>query len=361
MVSRHDEAAEDRWRLFRFHELNPHLFPGQGSHRCRGLWDLLTSGHREDPECCVHGGQVPGLERCFLDRMERWKDSKSGLPVLVAHPACRHGAGDDHHGPFRDFFASRGLDCLVSRGSWHADRPSLVVVARADVAEGIRMPAGEMGMEPVHRPRWPMPDWEMAEALRLAEEQVLRNRKARLALDADGAGDRDAALALHCEVAYMDRTGGFHNLAREQLEHARRIAEGLSGLELGRLYFKNARDRNFVCGAVPRVLSRAELNRRLGAVQLPRGWWRFRSTQPGHVVSRVSETDPSGEERSATVSLEQGGAMNYWGVLVEYDDGATMRPSLHGETHGYSDSPIFCWPDPESAVRAVIEAWRIGD
>ena len=159
----------------------------------------------------------------------------------------------------------------------------------------------------------------------------------------------------------MDRTGGFHNLAREQLEHARRIAEGLSGLELSRLYFKNARDRNFVCGAVPRVLSRAELNRRLGAVQLPRGWWRFRSTKPGHAVSRVSETDPSGEERSATVSLEQGGAMNYWGVLVEYDDGATMRPSLHEETHGYSDSPIFCWPDPESAVKATVEAWRIGD
>ena len=53
--------------------------------------------------------------------------------------------------------------------------------------------------------------------------------------------------------------------------------------------------------------------------------------------------------------------MNYWSSTVEYDDGATMRPSLHEETHGYSDSPIFCWPDPESAVKAAMEAWRIGD
>ena len=70
------------------------------------------------------------------------------------------------------------------------------------------------------------------------------------------AGEYEVALRLYCETAYMDRTAGFHNLARDQLLRAKELVDGCPGLDLSRLYFKNNRDRDFVCGPVPPVLSR---------------------------------------------------------------------------------------------------------
>ena len=358
MVVRRDNPGEDLRRLSRFRELNPHLLPGQGSHRCRGLWDLLTSRHREDPECCNRGYHGLDLESCFLGRPERWRDTETGLPVVVAHPECWHTEGEDHHGGFQDFFEGRGLAYLVSRGSWHDYAPSLVVVARADVIEGIGMPPGDDGLEPVHYPGWTTPDWEMAEVLKLAEEQLLRDRKARLAEKEEVAGEYEIALRLYCETAYMDRTAGFHNLAGDQLILAKAVVDGCPDLDLSRLYFKNPRDRDFVCGPVPPVLSRGELHRRLRSIELPRGWWRFRSPRGGYALARISGKGPSGEERSGSVSLEQGGPLNYWAVAVEVDGVGEVAPSSRDEPGGHFDGPDFCWPDPESAVRAAVMAWR---
>ena len=351
-------SGEDLRRLSHFRELNPNLLPGQGSNRCRGLWDLLTSRHREDPECCNRGYYRLDLESCFTGRSEQWKDAGTGLPVLVAHPECWHTEGDDHHGGFQDFFEERGLNYRVSRGSWHDGAPTLVVVARADIVGRIEMPPGDDGMEPVHYPRWPAPDWEMTEALKLAEEQVLRDRKVRLAHKEETAGEYEVALRLYCETAYMDRTAGFHNLARDQLLRAKELVDGCPGLDLSRLYFKNNRDRDFVCGPVPPVLSRGELQRRLRSIVLPRGWWKFRSSRSGRALARISWKDPSGGERSGTVSLEQGGPLNYWSVSVEVDGVGEVNPSRRKEPQGYFDGPDFSWPDPESAVAAAVAAWR---
>ena len=293
-----------------------------------------------------------------MGRQEKWKDTQTGLPVIVAHPTCWHTEEDDNHEGVQDFFSGRGLNCRVSRGSWAPDGPSLLVVARADVVEGIEMPPSDAGLEPVHYPGWSVPDWEMMEALKLTEEQVLRDRKARLAGEEEMAGESEVAFRLYCETAYMDRSAGFHNLAREQIVRAKAVVEGCPRLNLTRLYFKNPRDRDFVCGPVPPVLSHGELQQRLRPIVLPRGWWRFRSPRGGHALAKVSRKGPSGEERSGTVSLEQGGAMNYWTVSVEIDGVGEVNPSLGDEPQGYFDGPDFCWLDLESAVRAAVEAWR---
>ena len=48
-----------------FQSLNLHLLEGEGESKnpCRGLWDLLTPRHREDPDCCHGRGQAlaPGI------------------------------------------------------------------------------------------------------------------------------------------------------------------------------------------------------------------------------------------------------------------------------------------------------------
>ena len=357
MVFEQDTPGDGWRRRSQFRSLNRWLEPERGSHRCRGLWDLLTPHHREDPGCCIRGSWDLDLGDCFLGRLERWQDSRTGLPVAVGHPDCWH-VEDDHHAPFQAFFAERGLDYRVCRGGWLEDSPTLVVVARADVIEGVEMPPGLEGLEPVHHPGWLTPDWEVAEARRLAEERVLRDRKARLAQDEEERGDHETALALYCEVAHMDRTGEFHNLARDQLVRAKAVVDACPGLDLSRLYFKNARDRDRVCGAVPPVLSRAELRRGLEGIELPRGWSRFRSLRGGHALARITDLSPTGEERRGTVSLEQGGTMNYWLVSIEVDGAGRVSPSPRDEPGSYSGPADYCWPDPESAVGAAVEAWR---
>ena len=350
MVSDYDTPAGRLRRLDQFKELNPDLLQGQGSDRCLNLWDLLTPRHREDADCCLRVQTGLDLSSCFLGGSERWKDSSSSLPVVVAHPLCGHTEDDvSHHELFGDFFTARGLDYLVSRSSWHGDSHSLAVIARPDVIDGIKMPYEDMS--PVYA-TWPVPDWEMQEALKLAEEDVLRNRRARQARNEEDGGDLAMALRLYCDTAYADRTGGFHHLAREQLGHARRLVGDNYGLDLNHLLFKNNRDRDFVCGQVPPVLSRAELVRRLRKVELPRGWDRFRSPKGGSALARLSFRGQFG-----TVWIVQGGIVNLWSSSLEMEGGAMFRTSLSDESQG-SGAPIFCWPDPESALDAAVKGWR---
>ena len=351
MVADHDTLGG---RRDKFKEFNPHLLQGQGSDRCLSLWDLLTPRHREDTDCCLRGERGLDLVSCFLDHSERWKDSATGLPVVVAHPLCGHTEDDvSHHEPFRRFFAARGLYHSASRASWYSDSTTLVVIARVDVLDGIEMPPEDGSLERVDYPEWPVPDWEMQEALRLAEESVLRNRQARLAQNEEMAGHLQTALRLYCDTAYTDRTAGFHHLAREQLDHARRLVGDIYGLDLGHLLFKNNRDRDFVCGEVPPVLSRANLVRKLHKGELPRGWSRFRSPKGGSALARLSF-----REQLGTVWIVQGGSLNLWSSSVGIEGGAMICTSLSDEPHGYSDAPIYCWPDPESALDAAVQTWR---
>ena len=132
--------------------------------------------------------------------------------ISPAQAGLRHCVS--HHELFGDFFTARGLDYLVSRSSCHGDSHSLVVIARPDVIDGIMMPSSEDMSDPAYS-KWPVPDWEMQEALRLASEGVLRNRQARQTRDEEDGGDLAMALRLYCDTAYADWTGGFHHLARE--------------------------------------------------------------------------------------------------------------------------------------------------
>ena len=128
---------------------------------------------------------------------------------------------------------------------------------------------------------------------------------------------------------------------------------GQLGLDISRLYFKNGRDGEYVCGPLPPVPSRADLEKRLQALRLPSAWGRFRSLEGGLAVARIARGG-----RFGTVSVGQGGDMGFWSASVEMDGGAVVRSSRVDEPGSFSDAPDFCWPDPESAVRAAVDVWR---
>ena len=81
--------------LDRFLMMNSRLVETPGALECPALWDLLTTQRR----CrlgishCYQETQGPGYEhlaRCFLDCIQRWTDTVTGLPVLTSHPECPH-------------------------------------------------------------------------------------------------------------------------------------------------------------------------------------------------------------------------------------------------------------------------------
>ena len=350
-----------------FQSLNPHLLEGEGESKnpCRGLWDLLTPRHREDPDCCHGGDRHSPLEQCFLGRSERWKDRGTGLPVVVAHPGCRHRVKgyDGHHEPCRSFFADRGLAYLVTSrswypSSWYGNDESLVVIARADVIDRIRMPReGHQGGLVLHS-HWPRPDWEMQEALRLAAEAVLRNRRAKRAQDAEKRGSHQDALELYCGTAYIDRTGGFQKLARDQLSHAKRVLDNNPGLDLSSLHFKNNRDRAYIYGPVLPLLSRAALEQRLGSVELPPecGRFTFEKDEETEVATvRIDDGYDPGDLR-----ICQGGTRNLWRAWIDMDEGDFIetQPYAHDLEQIMTEERHHCWPDPESAVEAAVKMWQ---
>lgn len=135
-----------------------------------------------------------------------------------------------------------------------------------------------------------------------------------------------SALRFYCDTAYIDRTGGFHKLAREQLDHAKRILTEQPDLDRHYLIFKNNKDRDYVCGPVQRPLSRSALEKRLRDVELPPGWGRFRSLESGHAVARITAQDRPGAAR-----IEQGGNMNLWSASVEFDNGPPINTYVDGQ------------------------------
>ena len=350
----HSKTAQGRPHfLEEFFRLNPQLIEGQGRHRCQDLWDLLTPRHREDPECCFRGVDSPDMHSCFTDHPEQWKDGPTGLPVVVAHPYCQHRIQDHDHNRHQRFFTERGLEYLVSTGSWYSDRTRLVVIARADVIERIRLPEDNACEDHVACPLPTHVDWEMREALKLAEEGVLRNRNAQLAPEAAANGDYLAALRFYCDTAYIDRTGGFHKLAREQLDHAKRIITAYPDLDKTHLYFKNNKDRDYICGPVQPYLSRRALDTRLRRVDLPPGWGPFRAQESGHAIARISA-----DGRLGSAWITQGGNLNLWSASVELDGHRVVSTSMNEEPRSVYGDVNFRCSDPESAVAAAIDIWQ---
>lgn len=339
--------------LEKFRELNPHLLEGQGQRRCQGLWELLTSRHRESSSCCHHDGSGLDLESSFLYCSEQWKDGGTGLPVIVAHPLSGHADEDGGHGAFREFLAFRGLHNLVSDGSWHNEGARLVVVARADVIAGVRLPSEDGSVVEVSPGELGELDWEMREVLRLAEEGLIRDRNARFAEGEEAEGRHSAALRLYCEVAHSDRTGGFHRMAREQLERARRLLAAHPGLDRSSLCFRNGKDREYVCGPAPALLSEADLQRRLDRLDLPSGWGKFMPYGSGLAFCRFTVG-----RRTVNVTLAQGGDGSLWSSSLDVDSHGVYRTSVDDEPEDASESANYCWPDPESAVTAAIEIWK---
>ena len=242
-------AQSDRNRpqfLDEFREMNPHLVPKKKSrNRCKELWDLLTPQHRYDIGCCDRpsplGWRGGG---CYIDHLEPWTHTPTGLSVLVTHPYCPRqypGADDarcifpqDHDNTAR-FLMDRGLWCKASDGSWYSDKTALVVIARYDLLDEIGLPSDRQ-QEPWTLPLpardlyecLPFPgvdrmDWEMRMVMRLAAEDLERSRMVQAAQWKEVEGNYQSAFDLHLETALGDRSGGFDDLAHQELGEARRI------------------------------------------------------------------------------------------------------------------------------------------
>ena len=67
---------------------------------------------------------------------------------------------------------------------------------------------------------------------------MVRNTKASLAPEAESRGDYQAALEHYCETAYIDRSGGYHKTAQEQLVRARAVIETHSDLDVDNHTFR---------------------------------------------------------------------------------------------------------------------------
>ena len=359
------------------------------------------------------------------------------------HLHCMHGGdrGDDefrdHHVKVAEHLAERGLWWKVSNASWYFKGTNLVVIARVDVLGNIALPvdwdrpdlwkeqAGQhhrfvayvelrellpdlpRDLPPELYPRvtdvrpikdeWQVPDYiqddivasqvicptidyEMIEARKLAEESVIRNRLAKKAPTAEAEGDYQLALNCYCDTAYIDRTGGFHRLAREQLVEAKRIITAHPNLDTDRLYFKNRRDREFICGKPLPTLSRLQLERRLRSIKLPSTWGRFMSDGPGTADARIGAEKgwdgtyfprarrewrqqkglpvPGYAEAGGFVGIKQGGNLNLWKAHVVCGNGPYIFTVSDGVPRPLISPENYCCETPEAAVEAAIDIWR---
>ncbi len=324
----------------------------------------------------------------------------------------------DHHADVANYLAERGLWWKVSNASWYSELTSLVVIARVDVLGNIALPVDwdrpdlwkEQAVQhdrflkrcevphklPAYDPAldllyprvryvrpveddWVAPDapdhmreellasrlkcppldYEMIEAHKLAEESVIRNRLAKKAPRAEAEGDYQLALNCYCDTAYLDRTGGFHRLAREQLAEAKRIITARPDLDTERLYFKNKRDRELICGTPLPTFSRLQLERRLRNVKRPSTWGRFTSDGHGTALAMIggekmySSSRSSQRGKDGYARIMQGGNLNQWGAMVLLGSGPyipTVSDDALPKTKFYET--------PEAAAEAAIDIWQ---
>ena len=248
--------------------------------------------------------------------------------------------------------AERGLWYATSHASWVIKKARIVVIARADVIDRISLPnhldnrtcisEPEVDLSFLPTTRRPEIHWEKREALRLAEEQVVRNSKASLASEAESRGDYQAALEHFCETAYIDRTGEFHKTAQEQLVRARAVIEAHSDLDVDTLRFENVDDQEFVFYNAKVMVSPEHLEQRLLNVPLPPTWEPFFSQE------RCSADSPiSGQCLRGLAMIEQDDKEYLWRATVFLNDGPMI-----------STVDDFCCDSPEAAAVAAIRIYH---
>ena len=143
--------------LDKFQEMNPHLMETPDNDKCFTHWDLLTAQHRDGLGHCFDGWGDPRweyMQRYFEgEHRECWEDDVTGLVVITGHPNLLYHClgsgrqGDDcegfEHQKYGFFYLrDRGLAYSVSNGSWYSDASALVVIARRDVLERVKLPTG---------------------------------------------------------------------------------------------------------------------------------------------------------------------------------------------------------------------------
>ena len=346
-----------------FASLNPDLREEPSHYHCRGLWHLLTPRHRHGLPSCYPGSAQPWESDCFLSNAEVWQDTVTGLPVMVLHLDCKHHYGAPTHAQSLNVLAERGLWYATSNSSWVLKRARLVVIARADVIEGISLPnhpdnyayiaefGTEFKIDPSEFPRTPLPEihWKASEALRLSEEQMDISLKYLPGYAAESRGDYQAALQFYCETAYIHRTGGFHESAQQQLDRAKGIIEAHPELEVEMLRFENVADHNHVFYNSRTMVSRSHLEQRLRTIPLPAGWQPFVARASWHAWAQIS-----GQGRSGYAIIDQGGWQYLWKAKVVLNDGLAISTVAGEEPQSLFGEENYCCDSPEAAVAAAI-------
>ena len=161
-------------------------------------------------------------------------------------------------------------------------------------------------------------DAEMIEAKRLAEEQVLRDRHVRDAIEAESNGDFQWALNIRCDVAYTDRTGAFHKQSRKQLQEGKRLIDEHLELDVSFLFFANEKDTRLICGPAGPSFKKRELARHLAEVASPYGAsWRISSGQSASCLFQ------DGQVRWQ-LDVAQGGNLRLWSSALNESAGTEL-------------------------------------
>ena len=346
-----------------FASLNPHFREAPPQYHCRELWHLLTPRHRHGLPSCYPGPAQAWESDCFLNNAEVWRDTVTGLPVMVMHMDCKHHGGAQVHDRPLSVLAERGLWYTTANSSWVIKRALMVVIARADIINRITLlnhlgnsdDLKEIDAVPTWLPitRRPEIDWKKRTASRLAEERVVRNSKASLASEAESRGDYQAALEHYCETAYIDRTGGFHKTAQEQLVQARAVVEAHSDLEVDTLRFENIGDREYVFHNARMMVSCSHLEQRLLRVPLPPYWEPFEAADCWTAYSRISGQGQKGE---AFVDQDDKGLL--WKATVSLNNGFPISTVAGEETQIFPTEDDYCYESPEAAVAAAIKIYH---
>ena len=349
-------------RRAQFASLNPHLREEPSQYHCRELVHLLTPRHRHGLPSCYPGSAQAWESSCFLNNTEVWRDTLTGLPVMVMHLDCKHHGGVQVHDRPLSVLAERGLWYTTANASWVIKEALVVVIARADIIKRITLlnhlgncdDLKEIDAEPTWLPmtRRPEIDWKKRTASRLAEERVVRNSKASLASEAESRGDYQAALEHYCETAYIDRTGGFHKTAQELLVRARAVIEAHSNMEVDKLRFENVGDQGYVFHNAQIMVSCSHLEQRLSPVPLPPYWKPFDAQDRWIAYSRIIS---QGQEGS--VCVEQDGNGYLWKATVSLNNGFPISTVAGGETQIFPTEADYCCESPEAAVVAAIKIY----
>lgn len=341
-----------------FASLNPDLRAEPSQYHCRELWHLLTPRHRHSLPNCYPGAPQAWESDCFLSNSEVWRDTLTGLPVLVLHLYCKHHSGATFHEQSLSVLAERGLWYATSNASWMVKKARLVVIGRADVIDRITLPnlldnnyficGFEWDISAFPEGRRPEIHWERCEELRLTEERRVRAWKARLGAEAESRGDYQAALECYCETAFIDRAGVFYQSAAESLGRARGVIEAHPGLDVGALRFENIRDMEYVFYNARRMVSPSHLEHRLMNVSLPVDWKPFVSSTPWDATARIS-----GHGRSGEASIDQLGKGELWIANVQLNDGPLITTVAGEEPQDKFGEESYCCESPEAAAEAA--------